>query len=217
MGPLLHRRGFEAELRPLQQQASLSCTPFHPLSFQSWLNLHPSASSRGRQEGRAGESQFHFPFLPLSSFLFFFFFCHNAELIWAATPVPNPTFPFLFAPPLTLNDCFFQKYSLSAHGVSGVLGCTVWRGDWSQVRERGQAHSLVWEMKCRLALAWQKEATAVAVKSLGFRVRQTQTWISASLLISCVTLGKSHCYPDPEFSHLYNGKNNHYLAQLLRI
>lgn len=34
----------------------------------------------------------------------------------------------------------------------GSLGCTVCRGDWSQVRERGQAHRLVWEMKCHLAL-----------------------------------------------------------------
>lgn len=40
---------------------------------------------------------------------------------------------------------------VGAGGGTG-LGGMLCRGDWSQVRERGQAHRLVWEMKCHLAL-----------------------------------------------------------------
>lgn len=54
MGPKRSGGSLEAELRLLQQQAVLAAPP-SAHSFPSWLTLYPSASSRGRKEGKARE------------------------------------------------------------------------------------------------------------------------------------------------------------------
>ena len=108
--PQMHRRGLWGWAEASAIAGCSRCSPFRPLSLPSWLNLRPSASSRGKEEGRAGE--------PVS-FSFSLSFCHSAKLLWAAVPVPNPTFPF-GCPLPSLKYCLFQKHPLNAYGVEGV-------------------------------------------------------------------------------------------------
>ena len=50
---------------------------------------------------------------------------HSVELIRAAGPVPNPTFPFWCSPLPSLNDFLFQEHSLNAHGMGDRGLCCV--------------------------------------------------------------------------------------------
>lgn len=153
-GPQAHRRGLWGWAEASAIAGCSCCFPFRPLSLPSWLNLHPSAASRGKQEGRAGEPvPFSFS-LSLSLFVIVLS-CFGLQYL-CLTP------PSLFgAPPSILEWLSLPEAPPECSWCGGEIGAR-----WGREVK-------LWEMKCCLALAWQKEATAVAVKSIGFGIIQT--------------------------------------------
>lgn len=146
--PQMHRRGLWGWAEASAIAGCSRCSPFHPLSLPSWLNLHPSASSRGKEEGRAGE--------PVSfSFSLFFVIVLSCFGLWY----------LCLTPPSLLGAPFHPWSIVSFRSTPWML--MVWRG----IRARWGREAKLGEMKCYLALAWQKEATAVAMKSTGFGIR----------------------------------------------